>query len=141
MPLTTTATATSLGIAVVGSTLPHPSRFFKLRKQYEIVPIDSSLYETSVVRSLARGLRCNDPDYFVAMLRILVTASAGPNRELASTESLLDLLVSIVQKHCHLRNVYKRINHMKVCHGSEQDYACCFISSALMFLMKKDKNT
>ena len=60
MPLTT---ATAFAAAAVGSAAArrqharHRSRFFHPRTQHHIVPVDSTLHETSVMRTFAQGLR------------------------------------------------------------------------------------
>ena len=145
MLLTTTSTILTLGAITVGSASSNGHRssefFFRVRKPYKIVPIDSSLCEAPLIRTLARGLKNNDPDYLVACLRILVTASTHHTSKVPSTELLLDNLVSLLRRHCHFKRVYKRIHSMKVHAGSEQDYAYCLFASTLTFLINEDNNS
>ena len=142
MPLTT---ATAFAAAAVGSAAARQQharyrpRFFHRRTQHHIVPVDSTLHEASVMRTLAQGLRRRDADYLVAALKSLTVAlQVHHDVEVVPADALLDALVPMVRRHCRLDAVRARLKEMvesgAVSPGSEQDYACCLVDSAAVFV-------
>ena len=149
MPFTT---ATAFAAAAVGSAAAHRQharyrpRFFHRRTQHHIVPVDSTLHETSVMRTLAQGLRRRDADYLVAALQSLTVAlEVHHGVEVVPADALLDALVPMVRRHCQLDAVRARLTEMvasgAVSPGSEQDYACCMVESAAMFIEKRRESS
>ena len=91
------------------------------------------------MRMLAQGLRRRDADYIVAALQNLTVAlQVHHSIEVVPVDALLDALVPMVRCHCRLDAVCARltdmVEHGTVSPGSEQDYACCLVESAAVFV-------
>lgn len=144
MLLTTTTTivaTTTVGsaIATTHHTRSKKRRFFHKHTSDRIVPINSNLHETSVIRSLAKGLHQYDADYLVASLQILSTALQTHHElQFVPADVLLDAFIPMIRRHCRLPYLRKRVeaiaNSGLFTDGSEQAYACCIVSSAVHFL-------
>lgn len=91
------------------------------------------------MRTLAQGLRRRDADYLVAALQSLTVAlQVHHGVEAVPADALLDALVPMVRRHCRIDTVRARLTEMvasgAVSSGSEQDYACCLVDSAAVFV-------
>ena len=145
MPLTTT---TIVATTTVGSALATKHAHSKARSVFQnhavdqIVPINSTLHETSVMRSFAKGLHRYDADYLVASLQMLSTAlQTHHGFTHVPADVLLDAFIPMIRRHCRLSHLRTRIeaiaNSGLFTDGSEQAYACCIVGSAVHFLMNE----
>ena len=106
MPLTTT---TIVATTTVGSALATKHAHSKARSVFQnhavdqIVPINSTLHETSVMRSFAKGLHRYDADYLVASLQMLSTAlQTHHGFTHVPADVLLDAFIPMIRRHCRL---------------------------------------
>lgn len=143
MPLTTTTivATTTVGSAIAKTHHVHSKArsVFKNHAVDQIVPINSNLHETYVMRSLAKGLHRYDADYIVASLQMLSTAlQTHHGCTHVPADVLLDAFIPMIRRHCRLSYLRKRVeaiaNSGLFTDGSEQAYACCIVSSAVHFL-------
>lgn len=144
MPLlaiaTVAALVTSAKVLVV---TPEPSTahaqrpsYFHARKRQHVVPLDSTLHEGSVLRTIAKGLHARDPDFLVVALQSLSKAlEVHHGHTHVPADVLLDALVPMIGRHCRLDRVRTAAEaaSVGVSPGSEQAYACCVVDSAAAY--------
>ena len=141
--VTGVATAIPLSVAMYTSN-PHDPPFVQLRTHHHITPVDSTLHERSVMRMFLKGLHVLDPDYLVGALKNLTMAFKVHHQVNAlASDLLLDTLVSMMQKHCRLHDVYTRLHTMNVdwSSGCEQTWACCQFLMAVQIAMMQSKQS
>ena len=114
------------------------AQYTRTRSYGQIVPIDSTLHERSVMQTLLRGVRCGDVDYLIVALQSLCHALHEHTNRAPDADTLLDAMRNMLERHCDRSLLRWRIHGMwasgldarAFTSGSEHDYACCMLYSS-----------
>lgn len=109
---------------------------FKKYTPREIVPLDSTIHEAYILRCLKKSVQTRDACYITSAFHSLCIAIERLTHREATTDSLLDKLIPILQSKCHLQRLCKALNRTKTNLDGDANgatgFSMCLFQSAII---------
>ena len=116
-------------------------RLFKSFSLREVVPIDSTVHESYILRCLQNAVKTKDASYLNSAL-MSISISLQLHNITICTEMLLDVLTDILHSKCNNDVIYSQLQNIDDTLDGDQNgatgFSLCVFQSASLQLKKKE---
>ena len=109
---------------------------FKTYTPREIVPLDSTVHESYIIKCLKKSVQTKDACYITSALHSLCIAIERLTQKKATSDMLLDTLIPILQSKCNVQCLRKALQSVQVNLDGDANgatgYSMCLFQSATM---------